>query len=774
MPQQLTVAVENNFTKGLITEATGLNFPENAATDCDNCEFTLIGDVTRRLGINIEPNGVGLSSVPIVAGQSTYVWNNPGGNGDAKLLVRQIGNVLYFYDISAVTTTLPLSSRRLGTTVDMTQYGSPTADSTQECTFADGNGYLFVYNQSVNPFWVYYNSGNITSGGIAIYTRDFAGTNDGLAVNTRTNIGSVQHFYNLQNQGWITGQPWAATSSISYVIGTTGVVAWTVAPGITGIVAGQKVSITYNGPGYGGGFGLPPPGTVVATGTVSSYAGNILQINVTYAISGYSLVSSNGPWAINPISVGFIDTFLSAAGVYPSNSDVWWFFKDNTGAFSPSTTLANVNYTTGLAPRGHYIMNEFYQDRTAISGNVGITPAITYVRPTTGAWFQGRVWYTGVNASFPSSGDIPTFTWTENIYFSQVVQTPNDFGSCYQVNDPTSETLNGLLPTDGGVIKIVGAGRIHKLFPIANGLLVFANNGIWFITGSTGIGFTANDYTLTQISKVKILSPYSFVDVNGLPMFWNEEGIYQVSSSQNGSLTVEPLTVGTILTYYSNIPVASKYYARGDYDPVNYVVQWTFRSTQETGLGDRYIFDRMLNYNTYNKAFYPYSIALGPLQEGISGINYISYPTVTSSTPDPGFIYPFAYINGISFAKEYDDNLVDWGSANYDSYFVTGYKIRGQGIKKFQPQYIQIWNRTNGDKLAYSLKGIWDYAASANSGRFTSKQIAIINDANYGVVHKRHKIRGRGYSLQFKVTSKDGWPFDVIGWSVIDMANAGA
>lgn len=779
MPQQVTVAVENNFTKGLITEATGLNFPENAATDCDNCEFTLIGDVLRREGINFEPHTVVNGSVLNTA-QSSYVWNNPGGDSNAKILVRQSGKYLYFYMISNVTVSTSLSQNLLATVVDASFFGSGPSiiDVTVENTYADGNGYLFVYNSTVNPFYVTYANGVISAIGITVSVRDFAGVNDGLAPATRPASSSGAHSYNMQNQGWISGNPWSATSSTSYPIGATGSSSWTVASGITGIVAGQLVSITYNGP-YGGAFGFPPTGTVVATGTVSAYGGSTLQINITYALQGYTGGATTGPWAINPISVGFITTFLSAAGLYPSNSDVWWYFKDNTGAFNPATTLANVSYSSGLTPRGHYIFNAFDFERTALSGILGITPVFTWVRPSCGAWYQGRVWFAGCNANFPAQGTSDWYTWTENIYFSQIVQTPADFGSCYQVNDPTSETLNGLLPSDGGVIKVVGTGKIHKLFPIANGLLVFANNGVWFISGSQGIGFTANDYTVTKISSIKVLSPHSFVDVNGLPMFWNEEGIYQVSSSQNGSLTVEPLTVGTILSYYNQIPIGSKFYARGDYDPVNYVVQWTYRSTPETGIGDRYSFDKILNFNTYNKAFYPYTVSPGSFtNQFINGCNYISYPNVTQDTPEPGFMYPCSYSGAgflqLGFAKEFDENLVDWGGSDYESYFVTGYKIRGQGVKKFQPQYIQIYNRTNGAPLGYDIQGIWDYASSTASGKYTSKQSLKINDGNYGVVHRRHKIRGRGYSLQFKVASQSGVPFDVIGWGVIDTVNAGA
>lgn len=770
MPSQVISSVENNFTKGLITESTGMNFPENAATDCDNCEFTLIGDVTRRLGITYEFNSADFSALAPNSAMSSYIWNNAGGDGEVKLYVRQVGAFLFFYRIDLTTTTVALSENRLATSIDMHQYAVGTLDTTSECTFADGNGYLFVYNGSCNPFYVSYSGGVVTSNIIPLQIRDFGGVNDLLAPSTRPANLTSEHLYNLLNQGWISGQPWSATSSTTYVIGATGANGFIVASGIGGIVAGQTVTITYNG-GYNP--LLPPAGTVVGSGTVNSYVGTSLIINVTSAIPGYNVIASNGPWVITPISIGFINTFVTAAGgVYPSNSDVWWYFKDNTGAFAPSTTLANTSYTTGLAPRGHFILPAFSQDRGSFSGTP-ITPVVTNARPTTGAWFQGRVWYAGVNDNSPAQGDANSYTWTENIYFSQIVNTVSDFGSCYQVNDPTSETLNGLLPTDGGVIKIVGTGRIHKLFVISNGLLVFANNGVWFITGSQGIGFTANDYTVTKISSIKCLSPYSFIDVNGLPFFWNEEGIYQVVPTQSSGLSVEPITVGTILTFYNDIPVASKYYARGDYNPIDYVIQWTYRSTQESSVNNRYYFDKILNYNVYNKAFYPYTVAQGTQSQSVHGVNYISYPNITNQTPEAGFIYPSSRINlNIQFAKEQDTTFKDWDEANYDSYFVTGYKIHGQAQKKFQVPYIYVYSRNN-EVNGYYIQGIWDYAINGNSGRWSTKQYTLNNNPNFGSVFRRHRFRGNGYVMQIKVTSQDNLPFDIMGWSVYENLNQG-
>src|SRR5258707_15637042 len=97
MAQQVAASIENNFTKGLITEFTGLNFPENAATDTDNCTYTIVGDVTRRLGIDLEANFQNLSVNRTGSAENSFVWKNTGGTGNNEVLVLQIGLNLYFY-----------------------------------------------------------------------------------------------------------------------------------------------------------------------------------------------------------------------------------------------------------------------------------------------------------------------------------------------------------------------------------------------------------------------------------------------------------------------------------------------------------------------------------------------------------------------------------------------------------------------------------------------------------------------------------------------------
>lgn len=761
-PQQLATAVENNFTKGLVTEATGLNFPENAATDTDNCEYTLVGDVLRRLGVDKEVNGILTTIDRTGKAINGYKWNNVGGDGTTQFVVTQVGSTLYFWNATTANTIVPLSAT-LVTSLSLTPFVATggSFDVTKSCDFTDGNGYLFVYHPSCDPIYVNYSAGVTTGNVIAIRTRDLLGYTDDISVTTRpaTSTITAWHYYNVLNQGWTTVGSWAALSTSTNVTGT-GSKAFTVAAGLT-ITPGDLCSSQYSsGAGY-----------TSWSGTVSSYAGTTLTINIT----SFTGTVQFATWGIVSTNTATLGTWVGSQGNYPSNADQWWRFKNTSNVFDP-TVQVNIPLSAAPVPRGHFILYEFNQDRNAVSGSgAGLPKVLTTARPTTGTWFQGRIWYTGANASQQGSAQFPFYSWSEKIYFSQVLLSGStNFGDCFQVNDPTSDEFFDILPTDGGVIHIQGSGAIHKLFSTQNGLLVFAANGVWFITGSQGIGFAANDYTITRLSNIRSISNTSFVDVMGLPYFWNEEGIYHVQAQQNGSLSVESITIGTIQSFYDQIPLSSKKNARAAYDPIEYVIRWVYKDTEASSTTDAFAYDRILNYSVYNKAFFPYSFSI--TNASINGLVYVAGPG-GSNTPEPTIKYISSTGTSMTFADLHDDDHVDWASvssSSYDSYFITGYKVRGQAIRMFQPQYIQVWSRLGDQAGGYGIQGIWDYASNQGSGKYGSlENVETPTDAQFGTYKRRHKMRGHGYALQFKITSLNDKPFDVIGWSIVDTINQG-
>jgi len=710
MPQSPLQILENNFRNGLITEATGLTFPQNAVTNTYNCEFDFDGSVYRRQGFDLEANFdskiVDIDDKAITA----YLWNNVAGNGDKSVVVVQIGSTLHFYE---TTDSGIISLGEQVTTVTLTGVVGAPIVSTVECQFCDGNGFLFVTHPYIEPLKVSYDLDSHTASAeaITIQIRDFEGdTADPYAVDTRptTNYAgmNVHHSYNLYNQGW----------------------------------------------------------TIIGLGA----------------------------W----------DT---AQTYMPSNADVMWRFKDSSNNLDfSSASISRITAGNTPAPKGHFILNLADMDRDAASGLTGTTDGGTnFQRPSTSAFFAGRIFYSGIN----------TVPFNSNIYFSQIIESDDQYGKCYQTNDPTSEDLFDLLPTDGGVIIIPEAGTIYKLMTVPGGMCVFAANGVWFVTGSTGLGFIANDYTVQKIANINTLTASSFVSVAGYPCWWNSEGIYIVSASQNGTIpTIQSISNDKIKQFFDDIPITSKRFAKGFFHITDNHIRWIYRSTSTSNINEIYDFDRVLNFNVQTGAFYPWTIsnevakvhAIVPTalvtrpvsvddvvdSGGDFVIDSSGDQVITFSETGSGSIqfdkYFVSYVDGtdthVTFADRNNDHYLDWEEVddvgeNFVSYFISGYKLAGAGIRPFQNNYIKVFSRTN-EPVSYKFQGIWDYATTGSgTGEWTSMQLleqdVSHNNTDYSVGTKRLKVRGRGTALQFKVTSVDGEPFDIIGWTGIQLINQG-
>jgi hypothetical protein len=701
MPRQRLASVENTFINGLITEATGLNFPEKACTEADNVVFDETGKVYRRLGVDLEEE----FDTEVVErddlAMTSYVWKNVAGDANLTLLVNQIGGTLYFYDTTSFAN---ISFGIIDNEIDLTTHipmGGPSPVR-KECQFASGHGVLFVYHPTLEPFYVEYDADTreVSDTEIDIRVRDFEGEDDGLDVDQRptstfAGIGA-KHHYNLRNQGWTDAN----------------ITAW--------------------------------------------------------------------------------DT---ARTDLPSSVDVMWYFKNADDEFDAST-VSNIMAGNSHAPTGHYVMNVFDQDRTTVSSIAGLTTTTTgFRRVSTGAFFAGRVWYSGIDAQ----------KFKGHLYFSQVIENFRQFGECLQVNDPTSENLFDLLPTDGGKIDIADAGTIFKIIPVQSSLVVFASNGVWAITGSTGLGFVANDYVIQKIAEIPTISASSIVVIAGFPAWWNYDGIYSLQGGANGELQVQSLTDAKIKTLFQGIPDTSKLFARGAYNALEKTVQWVYREEEPVTISDRYNFDRVLQLNLHTGAFSTWTF--GEADVTVNSVFVIESVgetvTVLDVVADNGdlvvdslgnqvvvyeasgliqarYVYGVSYPDGagehhITFANSRDADYVDWashadGPVDYISYFVTGYKLRGDAQRKFQNNYIYVYvDNVNPGQL--KIRGQWDYALSASTNRWSAEQLLTYTDTDYRYRKKRIKIRGHGIALQLRVTSVEGEPFDIIGWSMFDTAN---
>lgn len=223
------------FVKGLITEASPLNAIENSSFDEDNFDLRRDGTRKRRRGIDFENGGAtpALTQTHTAAyyathTTSTHEWRSIGGTGTNNKTILQMGNFLYLLGLD----TAVVSTGGAGITFDNTAIGGGAADTAIDMSLvavaaADtgvdkvqisfGKGVAFVVSPTINPFLIEYHAttGNYsthyigtTAGNIRV--RDFAGLDDGLAVDTRPafanwaalTAGNPAHAYNLLNQGW--------------------------------------------------------------------------------------------------------------------------------------------------------------------------------------------------------------------------------------------------------------------------------------------------------------------------------------------------------------------------------------------------------------------------------------------------------------------------------------------------------------------------------------------------------------------------------------------
>lgn len=710
MARNVQTTTEKNFLRGLITEYTALNFPENACTETFNCIFDQKARSTRRLGFDFEANYSLLTGSRTDSVISGYTWYNVAGDGSVSLRIQQVGDTLYFWNIVSSSA---VSSGILAGTIDLNTYAASGAvnPALNECQFAAGNGYLFVVHPGCDPFYVTYNTATaaLTGTMITAQIRDFEGLDDSLAVDERptATVGTLtkEHKYNLFNQGW-------------YFNSNAALTAW--------------------------------------------------------------------------------DTAFTTM---PSNADIWWAFKDSTGAFA-TAQVANVDLGTTPAPKGHYVLDLFSQDRSTASGIASISTVSTgTARFSTVGFLNSRLFYSGVQYS----------GYSAKIYFSQILQNVTQAGYCYQENDPTSETEADLLPSDGGVIHLYGVEKIVKLWPLVNSLLVFATNGIWSITGSLGIGFSATDYTITKISSINCISPSNFVDLDGFPLWWTTEGIYFLqpeTGDQGGGFNIQSLTDGSIRDFYKDLPSKSKSTARGAYNPVDRTVRWIYKTVASSDPNLDYEFDAALTYNLITKAFYPWTVDNtsavkvhdifvvrgegGTQTEELftdnsavqvtddAAANVIVY-SLSRSLIEPEYKYFVSYNSAgndhFTFAETVSTRYLDWYSydsvgVDYDSYFITGFKLDGEGQRFFQSNYIFVFLEQETDASCF-VQGIWDWTTDSSTGKWSTTQ-QVYNSAltNRSVNMRRLKLRGKGRSLQLKFFSETGKPFTIIGWGTWETSNA--
>lgn len=758
MPKRPIKAEVNTFVKGLITEASPMNYPPDASVDEENFDLKSDGTRSRRKGFDIESGGqyrtVHESQTSLVNNfMSVFRWEDAGGVEGRSLTVVQTGRAIDFYD----TTKQRLSSDGFLARVDI-----PELSSTEKFSFASVDNRLVV--ASNNPkIAVIEHDGNtgFTVTFSRIRTRDLWGIEvkgKPLYETDRLYRGSADtaHYYNLQNQSW-------------------------------GIPRKNKDGV------------LSDPIQLYAQSLIG---GKVLQPSnseTVWPALQFQPVPGGEPFQrIYPDLFGDsygMDT-LAAKGFFIIDA----LDRGNSRLEERNRQCDNdvlKRYLT--APYAH----TFPVDRT--EGGCTIV-----------SQFSGRVFFAGFSGKVIDP-DSRSPSLNNYVFFSQLVRSRNDITNCFQEGDPTSKENNDILDTDGGFIRISGADRILNLVALDQSLIVIASNGVWSITGGSDYGFSATNYRVDKVSNIGCISSRSVVYTPTGVLYWSEDGINAIGKNQLGDHQMVSLSDATIRTFYQDLSLDARKSSVGVFDNIANKVRWLYENDE--GTASELILDLILQaFYSFRinfpagaeyKIVSPITVPAYNTEEDDEGV-YVGLDPVYADTeqvglPSAGLKRSFTTVKYLvqkmqgstiqySFAHYYQGNFRDFYGEDFfgvdaKAYMLTGTQTAGDTSLQKQIQYLTLALRhtekvagsytvpTNTSSCLYQVH--WDFANSAKAMkwsalkqgyRFQNRRKVGEFEAPFEIgkelVVSKNMVRGRGRSMALYFESEPFKDLQLVGWNI--------
>lgn len=541
-------------------------------------------------------------------------------------------------------------------------------------------------------------------------------------------------------------------------------------------------------------------------GTKSSYDTGIAVASVS---TERKYDTANAGWTGTKGDAALL-AYTTAKTKYPPLSLPWYSGKDISGNFSV-TEWEKVFSGTSLIGNGHFILDFFNKDRSTVSGIAGLAADVETSRFKAVTAFSGRVFYAGLESSKNAGA----------ILFSKQIEVLEELGDCFQVNDPTSEDISDLLDTDGGVVRIPDAVNIKYLYAFGANLFIFADNGVWSLSGVDGV-FKATEYSLRRVSYTGLLTADAFVEAEGVPFWWSRSGIHTLSfDAASGAPSEQNISLPTIQSFWDDIGSTSRALVKAVYDRLNKKIYWAYPSVGETFVNK---FNNFLVLDIPLGAFYPWTVAnessatdyimglavysgygsddtvlnvVSGADSVVSGADsVISTQLSDFATGDPAIVLLIrdGTTGKLTMGGFTGEDYLDWGSANYSSYAVGGYDFMGDLLLKKTAPFIVVYSRVTEEGWVASGTGYdpvhpssllvsayWDFSNSASSSpqqAYRYRTPPVVNPADLSsfgypdsVITTRLKVRGRGRSMRVKFESEQGKDFLLLGYGVLSGQN---
>ena len=764
----------NTFVGGLVTEASPLTFPENASIDEANFVLERTGKRRRRLGMDVEPStspypvSYGTNPVGSIA-VNAFEWGDVAGVSGKTFIACQIHDRVYIVDR---TDSSLESSSWVKDVITITNIFGPTP----RATFSSIDGKLVIAYGRPHITVVSYDSAgdSFSKESRVLKVRDLFSVGDTTTpdgddllspeyINYRPLKSEVgdSHYYNLRNQGWAVPR-----------------LNWT-----------------------------------------TEYKNDPI-VDFTVESSGQNTLPSN---ADTPVLTIYPNT-----GVTDKNSER--FNSEAAARQEPAKTqAARGHFVIDLLSRGPSRETEYERSCDPVDGiyknanSAKPTTSVPFLNPTISlpadvseggvrvvSEFAGRVWYGGFSSEL-YQGDSQSPNLASYVFYSQQVQHDAQITRCYQEGDPTDIEAPDRLDTDGGFVRLSGAYNIQAMENIGTGLMVFAENGVWFISGSDSGTFNANNQMVTKVSEHGTLSPASLAVVDSTIMYWADDAIYHIQPNQVGAYETKELSVN-IRTLYQDIGDADKLLCQGVYDKYDKKVRWLYGSTElvfDIVLGAFYKAEIKASPTTSKTPVVP--ITVSPYSLAIQDVPVVSDTDDVLSGVDEVVMEQETLIGGfrstayltlinsedvsntsLTFSTYNNSSFKDWGTEDAAAYMVTGYIGTGDYSRFKQVPYIYFHLlRTesgftdDGDDFIVNnessclVQSQWDWANSEAYGkwgtqfqayrykrRYTPTDVTDNYDYGTSTIVTKNKLRGRGRVVSLLINSEEEKDLQLLGWSM--------
>lgn len=708
------VQIFNDFTKGLITESSGLNFPENACTEVWDCAFSNTGIVSRRYGFDYESDYSTANFTRSDGAISEYIWRGVAGTSTVFVVI-QVGSVLYFYTEDPEG---PLSPGKASFTVDLTSYqpsGAPDPKG-YRCQFSTAKGYLFVTNLVCNPIYIQYNSSgpSLTVTVIDIQIRDFAGlpstaTYSGFNTRPTSTRAALDDFdeYNLLNRGW--GDTVRKNGGGNVVALDHWDTSFTTMPSLAEYWWYYLDAADEFNANYCESEGNPNTKTTAGKYILSAFS---QERDVPSGISGLSDDDITSSY-FRPRSNAFYAGRVFFAGVDYQGFNTNIYYSQILESITQAGFCYQVNDPTARSNR----------DLLDTDGGVITIPDIAVIMKL-----------------FVYGNKLMVFC-TNGVW---AISGSNDAGGGFTAKDYSVKKISS-----------VGTPGASSFVDVDGSPVWWNYEGIWTISANQ-----AGEDEVQSLTRDTIQTFYDGIPT--LNKVW-AKGAYDRNTQTIRWIYRQADAAGDNDTYQNYDRVLSFNLKKGSFYP------WTI----DTSLG--YFVNAIINSRGVSTVYEEEVVTDGganvldpsgevltswvPTEEPRSSIFKYFTTKNTSGTTYTG-----------TWSTETSTSYKDWNGAStgngvsYDSYLISGYNITGQAQRFLQTNYIVAYLGNFPDSSCY-FQNFWDYITTEDSPRVSAAQQIYRERLSVSIQQARIKVRGKGRAVQFGFKSEEGKPFFLHGWS---------